>query len=171
MAADRDSFDLFALLSKLNRRDMKAYASLSEEGKKAAHPLILMRWLSGTSDAGQIVRLNTFVNKYVFALANEKELLFKLLAASCTGNTQRASWIKGPGRKSSKLAILAISQQYTCSSREAEQYLELLEPEDVVRYAEDAGWEKDALKKLSTELGKDDDGSRSPTKSRSKPKK
>lgn len=170
--ADKDAFDLFALLGQLNRRDMKAFEKLSEGGQKAAHPFVIMRWLSGTSDRAQIVRLNEFANKYMFSLGAEKPLLFKLLAASCTGNTQRASWIKGPTGTSSKLSLEAIKSQFQCSTREAEEYLGMLEPADMLRYAEEAGWSKDEIKKLSTELGKEDGtGSRRAPKSSSKPKK
>lgn len=171
MAFDKDAFDLFAFLGQLNRRDLQAFDKLTEAGQKAAHPLVIMRWLSGTSDEAQIMRLNEFANRYVFSLGTEKPLLFKLLAAACTGKTQRASWIKGPGSKSEKLAIEAIKTQYECSTREAQDYLPLLDPADVVRFAEDAGWDKDQLKKLTTELGKDDTGSGSTPKSRSKSKK
>jgi len=172
MAFDKSTFDLFAFLGQLNKRSSTAYTELSEEGKKAAHPLVVMRWLSGTSDAGQIVRLNTFANRYVFSLGSHKELLFKLLAASCTGRGSRAQWIKGPSGTSTRLALDAITQKYECSNREAQDYLELLEPADVIGYAEELGWEKEQCKKLLLELGKDDDTRpRSTKKGSSKPKK
>lgn len=158
MAAN--TFDLFAFLGRLNRRDMQAYEKLSDDDKKAAHPFVIMRWLSGTSDAAQIVRLNTFVNRYVFSLGAERPLLFKLLAAACTGNTNRTTWIKGPASVSSRLSLEAIKARYRCSTREAQEYLGMLEPADVLQYAEDAGWTKEELKKLTLEMGKDD-GSRS----------
>ena len=167
--ADLDTFDLFAFLGQLNKRNLQAYDQLTDEGKKAAHPLVIMRWLTGTSDQAQIVRINTFANRYVFSLGAEKPLLFKLLAASCTGRS-RASWIKGPGGSSTRLAIEAIKARYSCSSREADTYLGLLTPSDVLQYAEAAGWDKDQLKKLQTELGKED-GSGSTTKSSRKSKK
>jgi hypothetical protein len=171
MAFDERAFDLFSFLGALNRRDLQAFDKLTEEGQKAAHPLVIMRWLSGTGDQAQIIRLNEFANRYVFSLGTEKPLLFKLLAAACTGKTQRANWIKGPGSKSEKLSIEAIKQQYECSAREARDYLPMLDATDVVRFAEDAGWEKDVIKKLTTELDKDDTGSgRAPSSSR-KPKK
>ena len=168
--ADRDSFDLFALLGQLNKRNLQAYDQLTDEGKKAAHPLVIMRWLSGTSDPAQIIRINEFANKYVFSLGTEKPLLFKLLAASCTGRSSRSQWIKGPGSGSTKLTVEAIKARYNCSSREAEMYLGSLDASDVLQCAEDAGWDKDQLKKLQTELGKEE-GSGSATKGSRKPKK
>lgn len=168
---DRDALDLFGFLAKLNRRDHRAYDLLSEEAQGAAHPFVIMRWLSGTGDQAQIVRLNEFANRYVFALGADKELLFKLLAAACTGKTSRVSWIKGPGSGSQRLAIEAIMAKYDCSTREAEEYLPLLDASDVIGFAEDAGWDKDQLKKLTTELGKDDAEPRGTAKGSRKPKK
>ena len=152
MAFDRSKFDLFDMLAKLGKRDMSAYSSLDEEGKKAASPLVIMRWLSGTSDQAQIVRLNEFANKYVFSLGQDKDLLFKLLAASCTGKSSRFNWVKGPGSKNTKLAVQAVKSKFGCSIREADQHLRFLENSDVVQYAEEAGWDKDQLKKLQLEL-------------------
>lgn len=153
----RDAFDLFDGLRELNSRNLGWYRSLTDEGKKAAHPLVIMRWLSGTSDRAQIVRLNEFANRYVFSLGTEKELLFKLLAASCTG-PKRNTWLKGPSSGSSRLSVQAIKERYEVSVREAEQYLGLLNAEDVLHCAEHAGWDADAIKKLKAELTKERDG-------------
>ena len=152
MAFNKEAFDLFAFLDALNKRDMEAYSKLSEEGQKAAHPLVVMRWLSGTGDQAQIVRLNSTANRCIFALGSEKALLFKLLAAACTG-PKRNNWIKGPGSSKSRLATMAISAKYGCSTREAEEHFRMLEPADVLQLAEQAGWEKDQIKKLQVELG------------------
>lgn len=166
-----DALDLFGFLGQLNKRDQQAYAKLSPDAKKAAHPLVIMRWLSGTSDPAQIIRLNMVANRYVFSLGTEKELLFKLLAAACTGRVNRTTWLKGPGSSSTRLAIEAIKAKYECSTREAEEHLPLLSAQDVVLYAEDAGWDKELLKKLATELGKDDIEPRGAAKSSRKSKK
>lgn len=168
--ADRDAFDLFAFLGQLNRRNLQAYDQLTDEGKKAAHPLVIMRWLSGTSDQAQIVRLNEFSNKYIFSLGSEKPLLFKLLGASCTGKVARTQWIKGPGGSTTKLSVEAIKAKYGCSTREANTYLGFVDSADILKFAEDAGWDKDLIKKLQAELSKED-GSGSTSKGGRKPKK
>lgn len=147
-----------------------AFDKLTEEGQKVAHPLVIMRWLSGTGDEAQIIRLNEFANKYIFSLGNDKALLFRLLAAACTGKTQRAQWIKGPGSSDTKLTIQVICDRYECSTREAASYVGMLDTWDVIRCAEEIGWDKDQLKKLTTELDKDN-GPGSTPKSRIKSKK
>lgn len=152
MAFDKDAFDLFAFLGELNRRNLNAYTELSPEGQKAAHPLVIQRWLSGTSDSAQIVRLNMFSNKYVFTLGQHKPLLFKLLAAACTGS-KRNQWIKGPGGTSTKLSLDVIKRTHGCSTREAAMHIRFLKPEQVLEYGEELGLPKEELKKLSIELG------------------
>lgn len=162
------SFDLFDLLKRLGSRDMQAYSRLPDDHKKAASPLVIMRWLSGTSDAAQVIRLNEAVNRYVFSLGAEKELLFKLLAAACTGSSPRTSWLKGPGAKSMKLATKAVAERYDLTVAEATQYLEVLDTDDILQCAEDAGWNKEDTKKLQTELGSStNDGPRAAQKGRS----
>jgi hypothetical protein len=151
--ADRDAFDLFHFLGQLNKRNLQAYDKLTPEGQKAAHPFVIMRWLAGTSDEAQIIRLNEFVNKHVFGLGKEKELLFKLLAAACTGKTSRTKWLKGPGSQSKQLALEAIKQWYGCSTREANMYLPRLTSPMILEFGEELGWDKDDMKKLQVELG------------------
>jgi len=166
MATD---FDLFAFLGELNAGKLTAYENLSDDTKKAASPVVVGRWLTGTGDQAQIMRLNTFVNPYIFSLGSEKNLLFKLMAASCTG-PKRNTWIKAPGTgsKNSKLAIEAVMRVHDCSSREANHLLVQMSGDDVLQCAEQAGFEKADITKLKAEY-KDNDGSRGITKERKKP--
>ena len=166
MARDRDSFDLFAGLAALGRKDRQWFETLSPEGQKAAAPFVMMRWMTGTSDPAQIVRINTFVNRFVFAGTTSKAELFKSLAAAATGKNFRYSWLKGPGAKAKKLSLECIKQYYECSTREAVTYK--VAPEDLISMAEELGWDKEELTKLKKEL---DDGSGITTTKSTKPAK
>jgi hypothetical protein len=148
--ADRDSFDLFAGLDKLTGGDLDWYDKLPPEGKKTAAPFVIMRWLCGTSDLAQLVRINTFVNPYIFSLGSDKALLFKLLAAATVHKPKRYYWLKAPGAKSSRLAIEVVKQYYGWSTREAE--LQKVDPTDLVLMAEELGWDDEQLKKLKKEM-------------------
>jgi hypothetical protein len=152
--ADRGAFDLFAGLSALGGKDREWFDGLSEAGQKAAAPFVMMRWMSGTSDQAQIIRLNTCVNRYVFAGTADKEALFQLLAAAATGKNRRYSWLKGPSAKTKRLSLEVVKQYYELSTREASSYK--VPPEDLIEMAEDLGWDKDEVSKLKKEL---DDGS------------
>jgi hypothetical protein len=159
-------FDLFAGLAALGAKDSEWFDSLSPEGQKAAAPFVMARWMTGTADAAQIVRINTFVNPYLFAGTADKGALFKLLAASATGKTKRYQWIKGPGAKSKTHVLEVIKQYYECSTREAALYE--IAAADLLEMAEELGWDKEELTKLKKEL---DDGSGSTTRSSTKPAK
>ena len=156
------SFDLFEGLSKLSSRDLQWYDTLSPEDQKAASPFVMARWMTGTSDQAQLIRINTFVNPYGFSLGQEKPLLFKLLAASATGKSKRYQWLKSPGAKSAtKLKLEVIKQFYEVSTREATTYASDIAAADIMEMAEELGWEQDEMKKLKKEV---DDGSGSTKK-------
>ena len=54
-------FDLFAALGQLSKRDMHWFDKQDEDTKKAASAFIMQRWMTGTSDIAQIIRINTFI--------------------------------------------------------------------------------------------------------------
>lgn len=153
----KDAFDLFAGLESLTAGDLSWYDKLSPEGKKAAAPFVIMRWLCGTSDPAQIVRINTFVNPYAFSLGADKALLFKLLAAATTHRSKRYYWLKAPGAKNNRLSVEVIKQYFGCSTREAELHTTLTST-DLIDMAEELGWDADQLKKLKAEVEKDEPG-------------
>lgn len=162
------AIDLFPSLATIGKkRDLEWYSKLSEEDKKSAAPFVIARWLTGTSDAAQIVRINSFVNPYLFSMGDQKELLFRLLAASATGSTGRYQWIKSPGSAgASGLNVQVISDYYDITMREAKSYLSLTTDDTIMKMAEELGWDKDAMTKLKKEMG---NGSRSiETSSKSK---
>lgn len=163
------AIDLFASLNEIGKkRNLQWYSNLSEEDQKTAHPFVIGRWLTGTSDPAQIVRINQFVNPYMFALGKDKDLLFSLLAAACTGSTARYRWIKGPASGgSSALSVKAISDYYEVTLREATRYLQNTSHDTIIEMAEELGWDKEAMTKLKKELG---NGSGSTEKSSSKSK-
>ena len=141
-----NSFDLFEGLASLSSRNLNWYNDLSDDGKKAASPFVIARWMSGTSDQAQIIRLNEVVNPYIFS-GFDKDVLFKLLAIAATGST--------------KLSIEVVKQYYDCSTREAVTYK--VTNEDLVEMAESCGWSQEELKKLTKEF--DDDGTGTTKKS------
>jgi hypothetical protein len=145
-----EAFDLWAFLSTLSKRDLQAYEKLTAEAQRGVAPFVLMRWMTGTSDAAQIMRLNTFVNPYAFSLGGEKALLCKLLAAAATGKNGRYSWLKGPGSKGEKLRMEVIKEYYSVSAREASDYK--ISSDDIMLMSEELGWDDEKTKKLKKEL-------------------
>src|SRR5271157_4202027 len=92
--------DIFDLLGKLNSpHSGDIYSKLSDEEKKGFAPLVVMRWMSGTSDKRQIMMLNEFVNPYIFALGKHPHLLMMLLQVASSKTQKRYNWL---GIKSSR---------------------------------------------------------------------
>lgn len=148
--SDRSAFDLFAGLASLSRGDKFWFQNLSTEGQKAAAPFVMTRWMTGTSDAQQILRINTFVNPYLFTGTTDKSGLFQLMAAAATGKNARYSWLKGPGPKSKKLTLEVIKQYYECSTREATTYR--IDATSLLEMAEECGWDAEMIKSLKREI-------------------
>lgn len=146
--------DLFVVLDKLSKKDQTYYCSLSEEDQKEILPILIMRWLSGTSNAYQVFLINEIVNTYVFSLHKHKELLVNLLLTSTSGKGSRYNWLKTKSKKgmTAPLTCKLITNYYQISSRQAIDYLKLLEEIDIIGYAEELGYQQDDIKKIKTEL-------------------
>lgn len=146
--------DLFGILTKINKKDQQYYLSLSEDEQKEVIPLLLMRWLTGTSDFYQICLINEYINTYVFSLYKHKDLLTKLLLCSVSGKNNRYSWVKTKSKKGTiaPLSCSIISKYYQISSKQAIDYLKLLTEIDIIDYAEQLGYQSDDITKLKKEL-------------------
>ena len=145
--------DIFDVLNRISCGEKDIWEKFSDEERKAISPLIVMRWLSGTSNQRQIVYLNTLVNHLIFVLAKHQDLLFKLMASCTDKRPARYQWIgqkkAGPSKK---LTIKAIQQYYGYSQREANSVAHLLVKDDIIQMSESLGWEKDEITKLKKEL-------------------
>lgn len=147
------ALDIFSILGKLNKGDLTVWESLSEEERKGFSPLIISRWMSGTSDPLQIILLNEFVNKHIFKLDKDHpELMCKLLACCGTGS-KRNVWIADSKKhKSSSMALEIIKEYYDYTTHEALSELPLLSNDDIIELAESLGYQTDEIKKLKKEL-------------------
>lgn len=154
MAAKKQVLNIFSVIGSLNKKQYGFFALLSAEEQKALQPLVLQRWLSGTSDPAQVILLNEFVNPYVFPLHKHKELLVKLL--SITGSGGRAKWLKAKGKAtpSSPLTTNIIKSMYGYSTRDAIQASLLLTNDDVLELAAELGKQPDEIRALKAELKK-----------------
>lgn len=144
--------DIFDLLNRLNStKSADIYTGLSEDERKGFAPLVVMRWMSGTSDERQIMMLNEFVNPHIFALGKHPHLLMRCLQASSSKVNRRYAWYPIKSSKKSALTVQVIREYFGISTREAEKYI-IPPANELIQMAEELGWEKDTLKKLQKEL-------------------
>lgn len=145
--------DIFSLLGSINSsRSGDIYSNLSDDEKKGFAPLVVMRWMTGTSDERQIMMLNEFVNPYVFPLGKHPHLLMHALHVASSKQSKRYAWLGVKGGKKSTLANKAISEYFDYSTRE----VNLLSPRpsnaEIMQMAEELGWQKEEVVKLKKEL-------------------
>jgi hypothetical protein len=149
---DEKKPDLFTFLAKISVGDHKYVSAISDEDKKSLPPLVVMRWLTGTTDEKQIRYLNHFVNPMVFNLSGHSDLLYKMMMSSCTGSSRKYSWIKRNKKtERSPMAIEVIKAYHSCSTREARSYLPLMTKDNLREMSEALGYDNDQLKKLAKE--------------------
>lgn len=149
----KHKLDIFHVLSKISTKDTTLYENLSEEEQKALHPLVVMRWMSGTKDIRQIVFLNELVNTVVFPLANHKKLLVDLLSISSSGRSQRYHWNKANSSKKHAypVSVSVVAEYFRYSTKEASEALPNLTSDDVLDLAQSLGRQTDDIKAIKKE--------------------
>lgn len=152
MEQKKFKLDVFDTLGQINDKNIDFLTNVSEDERKGFQPLVVMRWLSGTSSPLQVHLINELVNPYVFSLSHDKDLLYKLMTV-CSVKKQRYKWIK-PASKGSNFThcIGVICSYYGYSKSQASQVLRLLSDDDILRIAEHQGTQKDETAKIISEL-------------------
>ena len=146
--------DIFGLLGKLNSsKSGDIYAALSDEERKGFAPLVVERWMTGTSDEQQIVMINELVNPYVFSLGKHPHLLMQLLqVASSKKDGRRYYWLGVKGGKKKNEAAKVVAEYLDMSMREVRLLNPFPDNAEILRMADELGWQKEEFKKLEKEL-------------------
>lgn len=154
VAPTKRSLDLFGTLNRLSKKDFFVWDNLTEDERKEFVHLIIMRWMSGTSDERQLRLLNGIVNTYVFNIPNHKSLLTKLMAISATGKTFRYKWMKlEAGKEKAKpLSLKVLCAVYGFSMKHANTAIVHFDVNDIIQMAKDLGYQDDELKKIQKEF-------------------
>lgn len=151
-----DKITIFDILAQIDQKDIHFYENLPEQVQKAEHPLVLMKWMSGSNDPLKIILLNELVNPYVFNLHKHKRLVMKLLTTCANGKKTRYKWTKlksAKGVNQPKLIGL-IKQTYSYSTRHAISALPLFSNAQLLEMAIDLGYQKQELTAIKAELRK-----------------
>ncbi len=146
--------NIFQVLDHISKKDTEYYHKLTEEEQKAFLPVIVTRWLSGTSNARQVYFINELVNTSVFSLHKHKELLYYLMTICGPGRSQRYFWNKTASKKSNStpISVSIIREYFGYNTTEALECMPLLSNDDIITYAEELGTQSDTITKLKKEL-------------------
>jgi hypothetical protein len=147
------ALDIFSLLGKIdNPKSKDIYSDLSDVEKRSFAPLIVMRWLSGTSDERQIILLNEFVNKYVFTLGKHPHLLMQLMQVASSKTSKRYQWIGVKSNKKNNNSRKVVQEYFDMSAREVNLMNPFPNEAEIMQMAEELGWQKDEMTALKKEF-------------------
>lgn len=152
-----ERLDIFRVLNAANEKDAEFYSSLTDEEARALQPFLVMRWMSGTQNAKQILFINELVNPYAFTLQTHKQLIWDLLTISNAGKKTRYTWNKLPAKTdpSRPTATRLVMEYYNYSTKDAIEALRILTRDDVLEIADELGWQQDEIAKLKKEIKSD----------------
>ena len=151
MADDR--LNIFELLENIDKQNINYFKNLSDREKKQFVPVVVMQWLSCTSDPSQIVLLNEIVNKRIFSLYKHPELMYYLMTTCTSGSKKFYKW-KKPTKRNVKYpkSVEVIKEALEYSTKRAMESLPMLSNDDILDIARDLGYQQDKLKELTKEL-------------------
>lgn len=154
MAKERKfALDVFGLLKTLNSpHPGDIYAKLDADEKKGFSALVVMRWMSCTSDERQIMLLNQFVNTGMFSLSKHPHLQMRLLQAVSSKQNNHYQWLGVKGNKKASAVKNVVSQYFGMSMREVAKLNPFPPPEEIMLMAEELGLQKDELATIKKEL-------------------
>lgn len=155
--AAKHKTDIFAILGNLNKKNEAYYSELPDDQQKAIQPLLLQRWMSGTSDARQVFLLNEVANPFVFSLYKHKELLWHLLTVCAPGKFAKYQWMsqKGAGSVNKPVSTEVVMKYYGYNTRHAKDAVELLSADQILELAQHLGYQPEEIAKLKKEHNAD----------------
>jgi hypothetical protein len=149
--ADR-KFDIFEVIKEIEGLQTQFFDKLEEYEIRQIAPYVIMKWMAGVKDRGQLIAINDNVNRLVFAMSKHPKLMYKLLMASATRKDKRVLWIKRPKIDKSNTTVNIIREYYDCSYSEAIKYAKVIPTEKVIDMAELLGSSKEVMAKLKKEV-------------------
>jgi len=154
-----EKLDLFGSFRKLNSLDFEFWDKLTPEEQKQASPYVFTMWMQNSSNDGQVLYLNEFVNTHLFTTLRDKpDIAFILLALSSRGKQNKYSWVKRPSNKEKGVkadGVKEILKEYfEESERNIGYYLERLTSAEFEKICEEMGVQDDEKKKLKKEFEK-----------------
>lgn len=151
-AQSGNRLDIFEQIRAVQRHEFAWLDNQPENLKKTFYAFILNRWMSGSNNPAAIMGAE-IANKYVWALYDHPDLLWRLLCATGTiPPRDKKTWIKATNKNTVKSSILneIIAEYYQISQKEASIQWNsgIITVDDVVSMAEDLGYQDDTIAQI-----------------------
>jgi hypothetical protein len=145
--------DIKVVNENIINKNWQFYNSLSEADRKGVQPLIVQGWLSRTTMTKSIRLLNDSVNPYMFSFYQHPLLTFQLLT-TCFDKLKPPfqPWIPFVKTTNKSKSIKVICEYFNYNIQQAKEAFPLLQPADIIGYAEELGYQTDELKGIKAEL-------------------
>ena len=150
----RYKVDIFKLLDGISKNDISLIDSLSEEELKEVSPFFLQMWLKCPDNNfdGRMCLTNEIINPYILSLSAHKKLLYKLMCVAHGFDIQTRYYLSKNKKISVKKHLIAIMDYYKCNEREARDYSNLLQKDDIIEIAEALGYDDEEVKEITNEI-------------------
>lgn len=147
------TLDIFQVLNQIDKKNFNQWNEWSEEQKKEFSPYMILRWMAGTDNPGQLIRLGEIACSTVFEFSSKKDLMLLILTTCSIDGPKRYKWLAPKGAdKTQPGSIKLISEVYGLSAKDAEKSLKLFSNDDIIQLAEHCGMQSDEIKLLKKEL-------------------
>lgn len=145
--------DIKVVNENIINKNWQFFNSLSEADQKGVQPLIVQGWLSRTAMTKSIRLLNDNVNPYMFAFYKHPSLTIQLLT-TCFDKLKPPfqPWIPFVKTTNKSKSIKVICEYFNYTIPQAKEAFLLLQPSDIIGYAEELGYQTDELKGIKVEL-------------------
>lgn len=145
-------FDIFAVLNQLSKKHRSFIDGLTSDDLKVIPPVVVMRWMSGSSSKQQTFIVNEIANPLVFDLYKHPRLLLQLLMVCAVPSAGKCGWIKQQKSSPAKpISTRVVMKYFDYPQRRAVECVDMISPTDIFSMAEDLGYQPDELKKLYLE--------------------
>jgi hypothetical protein len=116
--------------------------SFSDEDKESFNPYMIHRYVSMKSEYIDLVNI-------IQTLPNDKRLIYLTYKSLLPKNKVWFKYIKNTNKEINKELTDKIAEYFVCSTREAKDYIEILEKEKILSILGELGINEKEIKKLT----------------------
>ena len=146
--------NLFGLLNAISHGNHNYIDELSDAEIADLSPYVVNMWISNPEDMvyERVFYTNRFVNQHVFPLQKHPRLIFHLMAIAQQFGKTRYAFPRKIAKETNTNTLKLVQEYYSVRKEIAELYLQSLSQQDIMKMADEMGYQKDQRKKIENEF-------------------